>query len=129
VASARRRAAYRRSVSASDVVARQAEAYNAHDLEGFLACFAPDVVIRSGDGTVLTEGIDAMRTTYDGWFQSLAGLRAETIDRVEHGPWVVDKEHVTAQGLDMEGLLAYRVRNGLIDRVVMMTADDLSPGD
>jgi hypothetical protein len=30
------------AVDPSSVVARQVEAYNAHDLEAFLACYAPD---------------------------------------------------------------------------------------
>lgn len=115
-------------MSAADVVARQVEAYNAGDLEGFLACYAPDVVVRSGsDGTVLSDGIAALRTTYDGWFGSLPGLRAEVVTRLERGTWVVDEEHVTAQGLDVQGLVAYRVTAGLIDRVVMMTDEELTP--
>jgi hypothetical protein len=112
---------------AADVVSRQVDAYNAADLEGFLACYAPGVVIRSGDGIVLNEGLEAMRATYAEWFGSLPGLRAEVDNRVERGSWVVDEEHVTAQGLDMRALVAYRVRDDLIDQVVIMTDEDVSP--
>jgi hypothetical protein len=114
-------------MSAADVVSRQVDAYNAADLEGFLACYAPGVVIRSGDGIVLNEGLEAMRATYAEWFGSLPGLRAEVVNRVERGGWVVDEEHVTAQGLDMRALVAYRVRDDLIDQVVIMTDEDVSP--
>jgi hypothetical protein len=114
-------------VPTTDVVARQVEAYNAADLEGFLACYAPSVVIRSGEGVVLNEGLDAMRATYGGWFGSLPGLHAEVLARLERGSWVVDEEHVTAEGLDVRALVAYRVRDGLIDQVVIMTDEDVSP--
>jgi len=110
----------------ADVVARQVDAYNASDLEGFLACYAPEVVIRAGDGTVLNEGLDAMRRTYAEWFGSLPGLRAEIVTRVVRGSWVVDDEHVTATDLDVRALVAYRVRDGLIDQVVILTDEDVS---
>jgi hypothetical protein len=111
---------------AADVVARQAEAYNAADLEGFLACYAPGVVIRSGDGIVLSDGLEAMREAYAGWFESMRGLHAEIVTRVERGGWVVDDEHVTAAGLDLRALVAYRVREDLIDTVVIMTDEEIS---
>ena len=111
---------------AADVVARQAEAYNAADLEGFLACYAPTVVIRSGEGIVLSDGLEAMREAYAGWFESMRGLRAEIVTRVERGGWVVDDEHVTAEGLDLRALVAYRVRDDLIDTVVIMTDEEIS---
>ncbi len=114
-------------MSAADVVSRQVEAYNAADLDGFLACYAASVVIRSGDGVVLSEGLDAMRASYVEWFGSLPGLRAEIVGRRELGSWVVDEEHVTAQGLDLRALVAYRVRDDLIDQVVIMTDEDVSP--
>jgi hypothetical protein len=114
-------------MSAADVVSRQVDAYDAADLDGFLACYAPAVVIRSGDGVVLTEGLDAMREMYSEWFGSLPGLHAEIVSRQELGSWVVDEEHVTAQDLDLRALVAYRVRNDLIDQVVIMTDEDVSP--
>ena len=114
-------------MSSADVVDRQVEAYNAADLDGFLACYAADVVIRSGEGVVLNDGLDAMRAAYGDWFGSLPGLHAEIVTRVERGSWVVDEEHVTADGLDVLALVAYRVRGGLIDQVVIMTDEDVSP--
>ena len=114
-------------MTAADVVTRQVEAYNAQDLEAFLSCYAPDVVIRSGDGVVLNEGLDAMRATYAEWFGSLPGLRAEIVDRIERGGWVVDEEHVTATDLDVRAVVGYRVRDGLIDQVVIMTDEAVSP--
>ena len=114
-------------MNAADVVTRQVDAYNDADLEGFLACYAPEVVIRSGEGVVLSDGREAMRGMYAEWFGSLPGLHAEVVTRVACGTWVVDDEHVTAQGLDLRALVAYRVRDGLIDQVVIMTDEEVSP--
>ncbi len=111
-------------MSAADTVARQVDAYNAHDLEAFLACYADDVVVTTGNGDVLMEGIAAVREQYDAWFSTLHDLRAEVHHRIERGTWVVDDEHAMAEpGLDVEALVAYHVRGDLIDRVVLMTAE------
>jgi uncharacterized protein (TIGR02246 family) len=110
-------------MSASDTVARQVDAYNAHDLDAYLACYTDDVVVTTGHGDVLLEGIDAVREQYDEWFTQLAGLHADVHHRIERGDWVVDDEHAVAHGLDVEALVAYHVLDGRIDRVVVMTAE------
>lgn len=110
-------------MTAADIVARQAEAYNAHDLEAFLSCYADDVVVTSGDGDRLIGGIEAVRAQYGVWFSELPDLHAEVRNRLQLGSWVVDDEHATATGLDVEALVAYHVRGDRIDRVVLMTAE------
>src|SRR6476646_1376321 len=102
-------------MAATDTVARQVDAYNAHDLEAFLACYADDVVVTTGNGDLLLEGIAAVREQYDAWFRSLHSLRAEVHHRIERGMWVVDDEHAMAEpGLDVEALVAYHVRGDRI---------------
>jgi hypothetical protein len=110
-------------MSASDTVARQVDAFNAHDLEGYLACYAADVLVTTGHGEVLLEGIDAVREQYDEWFTQLAGLHSTVHHRIERGDWVVDDEHATADVLDVEAMVAYHVTDDRIDRVVVMTAE------
>jgi hypothetical protein len=116
-------------MSAADVVARQVDAYNAHDLESFVACYADDIVLSTGDGEVILEGIAAVRDQYDLWFSGLTDLHATIRGRLACGTWVVDEEHATATGLDVEALVAYHVCGDRIDRVVLMTAetDDRPP--
>ena len=58
-------------MAAADTVARQADAYNAHDLETFLACYTEDVVVTSGNGDVLMEGLEAIRAEYAVMFEQL----------------------------------------------------------
>ena len=100
------------------VVQRQVEAYNAHDLEAFLATFAEDVQLERHDA--VTEGIEAMRARYGPIFAA-GRCRAEIVARMRQGDWVVD--HEIAYGLGPEPvrvLAAYRVRGGVIDRVRFM---------
>jgi hypothetical protein len=110
-------------MTAEDVVGRQVAAYNDHDLEAFLACYAADVLITSGTGQILLEGIDAVRQRYGTWFHDMPDLRAEIVGRLSRGSWVVDDERASAPsaGLEVQALVAYHVRGNVIDRVALMT--------
>lgn len=102
--------------SPQSVVERQLAAYNSHDLEAFAATYAPGVCVNRRDGSRIT-GRDALREAYADMFAK--GLcRAEITGRLTEGDWVVD--HETAHGIAADPvrvLVAYRVRDGLIDRV------------
>jgi hypothetical protein len=115
-------------MSPEDVVGRQVDAYNTHDLEAFVACYAVDVVVMSGTGQVMLEGSDALRQQYGQWFRDMPDLHAAVLGRVAHGSWVVDDERAASPslGLEMGGLIAYRIQGDVIDRVVMMATEDAS---
>lgn len=110
-------------MAAVDTVARQEDAFNTHDLEAYLDCYADDVVVTSGNGDVLMEGLEAVRAEYAVMFEQLPDVRAEVHHRIVRGAWVVDDARVTAGGLDIEALVAYHVPGDHIDRVVVMTAE------
>ncbi|MFE5549759.1 nuclear transport factor 2 family protein [Streptomyces sp. NPDC056534] len=100
----------------ADVVERQLTAYNAHDLESFADTYAEEVRISYPDGGVI-EGRQAVRESYAGQFAE-GRCRAEITARLTEGDWVVD--HEVAHGIAADPvrvLVAYRVRNGRIDRV------------
>ena len=103
-------------MTVADTVARQVDAYNAHDLEGFLACYTDEVVVTTAEGEVVLEGVEAVREQYAEWFGRLVDLHAEVHHRIVRGSWVVDDEHATAEGLDVEALVAYHVRDDRIDQ-------------
>jgi uncharacterized protein (TIGR02246 family) len=81
-----------------DVVQRQVEAYNAHDLDGFCACYSQDVVVLDADGNEMLRGMEPFREQYRQLFEGDAV--AEIVARVSAGRWVVDHEMVRlADGL------------------------------
>lgn len=110
-------------MSSHGSVQRQVDAYNAHDVDAFLRCYADDIVVRHGDGRVLMDGKDAMRAAYTQLFSENPDLRADIANRLDAGPWVVDEEVVTAAGREMRALVAYEVRDDLIQTTVMLTPD------
>ena len=103
---------------AEAVVERQVEAFNAHDLDGFCACYSDDVVVIDGDGNYMLRGMKAFREHYRKQFEGDAS--GEIVGRLSAGSWVVDHEIARLAGQTLEGLVAYRVRGELIDRVHFM---------
>jgi hypothetical protein len=98
------------------VFQRQVDAFNAHDLESFLACYGDDAVIlggRPGDEIV---GADAMRRSYT---RRLAepGLHCDVREAVTMGEcWLVAHEFVTSGGTTTEVVALFEIRGGLIVR-------------
>jgi hypothetical protein len=105
----------------TDVVDRQLEAYNAHDLESFLACYSLNVTIRDGDGRTLIAGADAVRREYAVWFAAHPDVHADVVGRLVAGRWVVDQERVTTTDGEVTALVGYHVADSAIDAVVLFS--------
>ena len=103
-----------------DPVQAQVDAYNARDIDAFVAAYAPDVVITDPSGTPMLGGHEAMRDQYGALFEGSPDLRAEILGRVSAGAWTVDQERVSRGEDTRDVLVAYEVVDGLISRVVML---------
>lgn len=103
----------------ADAVERQVRAYNARDLEGFLACFAEEVVIEDANGQMRMTGREAMREQYGQVVADFPDIEYEILTRIRVGSYVVDEEHVTGgPSGDIRAIAIYRLDSGgLIDRV------------
>ena len=108
-----------------DPVQEQLDAYNARDLERFLACYDPQVIIEDAAGGRLMEGIEEMRAGYGALFANSPRLRAEVPTRIRAGEFVVDEEQVS--GLNLPGLpeemhvaVVYRVGGDRITHVRLL---------
>jgi len=99
-----------------EVVQRQVDAFNTHDLEAFLATYAEDAVAGGGDGMEApVRGREALRAHYA---RRLAqpGLRATIEQRVRMGRWIVDYELVENEAGATPAIAVYEVEDGLIRR-------------
>lgn len=107
------------------VVQEQVDAYNAHDLDRFIACYAPTALILDGQGARIYEGHDEMRAGYGPMMEQNPSMRAEIASRIHVGEWVVDEEIVTgitAEGFppELRAVTVYHVTGGLIQRVQIL---------
>jgi len=102
-----------------DAVERQVEAYNARDVEAFVACYAEEVVLENAGGEIQMSGRDEMRQTYGELFERCPDLHGEIAARIRVGPYVVDEERVSGHSAgDLHVVAIYRLdEKGLIDRV------------
>lgn len=105
------------------MVQRQLSAYNSHDADSFVSCYAETVVIRHADGRVLMTGHDEMRARYQGLFDRYPDLSATVTHRTQVGDWVVDEEQVHMGDQLLHVVVGYRVQDALIQSVVMIRSD------
>jgi hypothetical protein len=104
----------------SDPVERQVEAYNLRDLDAFISCYSPDVVIEDATGIVVMQGHEARRRVYGDMFGQSPELHAEIPTRIRIGEYVIDEELVTGlRGSPDEIRVAviYHVSGDVIDGV------------
>lgn len=104
-------------MSAAELVQRQLDAYNAQDLDGFLACFADECVVADLNGAVTHAGIGAIRSRYAELFARYPENHARLVNRIAVGNVVVDHEDIMRSPSERINAVAiYTVTNGLIAR-------------
>jgi hypothetical protein len=97
----------------------QLDAYNAQDLDAYMAFFAPDCVIYDWQGPITQAGAEAIRARYAALFAEHPENHAELVNRIAVGEVVVDHERVrrTPKGQAFEVAAVYTLRDGLIARI------------
>ncbi len=107
------------AVPPESVVQKQVEAYNAHDLEAFAACYASDIEFRTMAGTVNPEkGLAALKQGYGELFKAYPTLRVKILKRITQGAFVIDQEQAEGMGPKPITVTAiYEVSGGKIVRV------------
>lgn len=107
--------------SALDTVQAQLEAFNAHDLDAFVATYAADAVI-TGVAPEPVVGSAAIRAFYEPRLQN-PELSCVIETSVLFGArWVVAQEQVINAGVATETIATFDVVDGLIARASMLKA-------
>lgn len=105
----------------AEVVQAQVDAYNAHDIQAFAACYADDadVVDLSGKRPKV-KGQAALKQAFAFLGKVPGDFGVDIVKRVVNGPVVIDLEHLHGlpPGKQMpDSLAVYEVRNGKIARL------------
>ena len=96
----------------------QLAAYNAQNVDAFVACFAEDIVLEDGAGKLLSTGREVMRENYARMFAAHPLNRAEILHRIVQGQYVVDHERITGRSPEpLHAVAIYRIEGGLIRHV------------
>ena len=80
-----------------DPVDAQLAAYNARDVDAFLACYRADCVIDDGEGARLMTGHAEMRTRYRALFDGSPHLHCAIVHRTRIGDYVLDEESISGR--------------------------------
>lgn len=105
----------------SDVVQRQLDAYNARDVESFLAVFADDAeAFDLGAKAPAMSGKAQLRARYSELFASSPNLHSQVVSRMCFEGVVIDLEHITGRNGSKEiyeVMAIYEIEKDLIIRV------------
>ncbi|MFN0043692.1 MAG: nuclear transport factor 2 family protein [Alphaproteobacteria bacterium] len=105
---------------AAVVVKRQFDAYNAHDLDAYMACFAPGIeMFAFGESKPFLSGHDAVRAFYGAKRFNIPALRAELHNEIVLGDTVVYLESLIdlEPGRRQTAIAIHKVEKGLIARM------------
>jgi imidazolonepropionase-like amidohydrolase len=103
--------------SAVELADQQLAAYNAHNLEAFLAPYADDVEIYNlNTGKLGVKGKDAMRKQY-GFLNTVDVLHCNLLNRIVDGNIVIDHEEIIAAKGKFYGVAIYEIKEGKIAKV------------
>ena len=101
------------------IAQKQLDAYNAQDLDAYVAFFTEDCVVSGLNGTPSETSREAVKARYAKAFAQFPQNRAVLKNRIAVGNTVVDHERVIRApgGEEFEIIAIYTFRDGLIARV------------
>lgn len=102
-----------------ELIQKQLEFYNAHDLEGFLSLYSENIKIYNLiDNTIIMEGTEELKNNYRERFEVLK-VNATLKNRIVIGNKVIDKEEVIGikPNMVVKAVAIYEVKNNLIENV------------
>ncbi|MEM6261799.1 MAG: amidohydrolase family protein [Bacteroidota bacterium] len=101
------------------VAQQQLNAYNARDIDAFVACYSDTVKVYNFPNELSYTGTEQMREQYGRFFQEVPNLHCELVNRITVGNKVIDREKVTGftNGYEIEAVAIYTVEQGKITEV------------
>jgi hypothetical protein len=111
-------------MSPVELVQRQLDTYNVQDLDGFLACYAEDVVVADLNGAVSSTGLPALRRRYAEMFAANPKNHARLVNRIAVGNTVIDHEDVrrSPDSAPFQVAAIYTIKDAKIARVDFVKA-------
>jgi ketosteroid isomerase-like protein len=102
------------------VVAQLVERTNAHDIDGLVACFAPDYVLTNPVHPSRSfVGVDGVRSNWEQFFAAIPDLRVTVLRTASAGDEVWVEQSMTGTrrdgaAHDIRGIMVLTVRDGLV---------------
>ncbi len=106
-------------LSPEEIVQKQLEAYNAKDLDAFLALYSNNVKAFNFPDKEIFSGIKSMRAGYEAFFKENPNLLCVVLQRMILNNTVIDHENITglANGKEINTIAIFKIENGKINRI------------
>jgi hypothetical protein len=115
-----KRLAFVAEESPAKIVQKQLDAYNARDIDGFMATYTNDITLINFPNKELLKGQEKIRESYASYFDTTPDLNCEIKNRIVIGNKVIDEEYITANGQKFSAVAIYEVVNGKIAKVTFI---------
>lgn len=102
------------------IVQKQLDAYNARDIDAFMATYTEDIELYNFPNELRSEGQEAMRKSYAGFFEATPDLHCEIRNRIIIGNTVIDEEYLTVNGKHFSAVAIYEVEGEKIAKVTFL---------
>ncbi|HSS58853.1 MAG TPA: nuclear transport factor 2 family protein [Solirubrobacteraceae bacterium] len=97
------------------IAERLATAMNAHDVDAFVACFAPDYdSVQPAHPDRAFTGNEQVRKNWTEVFAAVPDFRADLVGTAADGDTLWTEWRWTGTGLEMAGVIIFGIRDGLI---------------
>lgn len=109
-------------MTSGELAEKQLLAYNARNLEEFLACYSSDVEVYEFPSVLTYKGKDKMRERYSKRFREAENLHCTIVNRITMGNYAIDQESVRGieVGKEVSVCAIYYVEKNLISKVWFM---------
>ena len=108
------------TLTAEDVVNIQLDAYNARDIDKFVATYSEDIEIYNSKGELTMKGHEQLRKRYDALFKNTPNLHCRIVNRIKINNKVIDNENVNMNERIVEAVAIYEVTDGKIKKVTFI---------
>ena len=101
------------------LVQQQLNAYNAKNIDAFLAPYSDDVTLYNFPNEIIGQGKEAITPGYRRFFSANPNLHCEIVERILLGNTVIDHERVTglANGKTIDAVAIYKIEHNKISKV------------
>lgn len=99
------------------LVQKQLDAYNAQNIDAFVATYSPTIKIYEFPNKLTQQGLEELRTRYTAMFKKYPQNHSEIVNRTVQGNFVIDQEKVTGRENILIVTAIYEVKDGLIENV------------
>lgn len=104
--------------SPEELAQQQLDAYNARDIDAFLAPYSDSIAIYQFPDQLQSKGKTAMHQNYASMFEQLPLLHCQLLNRIVEGNTVIDHELVTInEERTIRAIAIYKIKNGKIAEV------------